>query len=306
MKKNKTLAIAAIAAALTACSSDDNGTKAPKYINIDAGLAPVTKTTVAADGTMSFTSGDAISVYAWTGGATALPAAANGYVVCGSANTYDGTKWTAEPQMLWKDLVTPHFFLAVYPKRDITTAKDYTFDVTKQAESDIMVATNFGTGGNGITATETAIPLTFDHLMAKLQVNLLFRNQWGADGPSDVALSATAKTTATIDFLAKAMSATGTASAFALPALASPIDGYAASFESIIIPQAGFNTITIKVNGENDYVYTHPSDIQLQSGKTTIINLVVGRNEITLGNVSISGWTTGTTIGDDTPIEVTD
>lgn len=302
MKRIKTIAAAAITMALTACSSDDNGTKAPKYINIDAGLAQATKTAVADDGTMSFTSGDAISVYAWTGSASALPA--DGYVVNNSTNTYDGSKWTASPQMLWKDLTTPHFFLAVYPKRDISD-KIYTLDATKQDESDIMAATNLGTDAKGIIATETAIPLVFDHLMAKLQVNLMFRNQWGTEGPSTVSLSIDTKTTATIDFLAKAVTTTGETSAVTMPALAAAAEGYAKSYESIVIPQSGFRTITITVDGK-EYVYTHPSDIQLQSGKTSIVNLVVGRNSIELGNVSISGWTDGTTIGSDDPIEVTD
>ena len=46
--------------------------------------------------------------------------------------------------------------------------------------------------------------------------------------------------------------------------------------------------------------------IQFQSGKTTIVNLVVGRNEITLGNLSIKGWEDYVIIGEDDPIEVTD
>ena len=293
-----------LAATLTACSNDDNGGKAPKYINIDAQLSQPTKTTIAADGTMSFTSGDAISVYAWTGSASTLPTTADGFVVAGNTNTFNGSTWTASPQMLWKDLTSPHFFIATYPQRDITQT-NFTLDTSKQSECDLMVATNLGTDSKGIIATETAIPLAFDHLMAKLQVNLQFRNQWGESGPTSVAVSINSKGSATIDYLAKSVTPTGDASYINLPSVAAAVEGYAKSYESIVIPVSDLKNIKIAIDG-HDYIYTHDTAIQLQGGKTTIVNLMVGRNEITLGSMSIKGWEELVVIGDDKPVEVTD
>ena len=304
MKTFKTIALAMLAATLTACSNDDNGGKAPKYINIDAQLSQPTKTTIAADGTMSFTSGDAISVYAWTGSASTLPTTADGFVVAGNTNTFNGSTWTASPQMLWKDLTSPHFFIATYPKRDITQT-NFTLDTSKQSECDLMVATNLGTDSKGIIATETAIPLAFDHLMAKLQVNLQFRNQWGESGPTSVAVSINSKGSATIDYLAKSVTPTGDASYINLPSVAAAVEGYAKSYESIVIPVSDLKNIKIAIDG-HDYIYTHDTAIQLQGGKTTIVNLMVGRNEITLGSMSIKGWEELVVIGDDKPVEVTD
>ena len=304
MKKLRTIALAMLAATLTACSNDDNGGKAPKYINIDAQLSQPTKTTIAADGTMSFTSGDAISVYAWTGSASTLPTTADGFVVAGNTNTFNGSTWTASPQMLWKDLTSPHFFIATYPQRDITQT-NFTLDTSKQSECDVMVATNLGTDSKGIIATETAIPLAFDHLMAKLQVNLQFRNQWGESGPTSVAVSINSKGSATIDYLAKSVTPTGDASYINLPSVAAAVEGYAKSYESIVIPVSDLKNIKIAIDG-HDYIYTHDTAIQLQGGKTTIVNLMVGRNEITLGSMSIKGWEELVVIGDDKPIEVTD
>ena len=304
MKTFKTIALAMLAATLTACSNDDNGGKAPKYINIDAQLSQPTKTTIAADGTMSFTSGDAISVYAWTGSASTLPTTADGFVVAGNTNTFNGSTWTASPQMLWKDLTSPHFFIATYPQRDITQT-NFTLDTSKQSECDVMVATNLGTDSKGIIATETAIPLAFDHLMAKLQVNLQFRNQWGESGPTSVAVSINSKGSATIDYLAKSVTPTGDASYINLPSVAAAVEGYAKSYESIVIPVSDLKNIKIAIDG-HDYIYTHDTAIQLQGGKTTIVNLMVGRNEITLGSMSIKGWEELVVIGDDKPIEVTD
>ena len=304
MKTLRTIALAMLAATLTACSNDDNGGKAPKYINIDAQLSQPTKTTIAADGTMSFTSGDAISVYAWTGSASTLPTTADGFVVAGNTNTFNGSTWTASPQMLWKDLTSPHFFIATYPQRDITQT-NFTLDTSKQAECDLMVATNLGTDSKGIIATETAIPLAFDHLMAKLQVNLQFRNQWGESGPTSVAVSINSKGSATIDYLAKSVTPTGDASYINLPSVAAAVEGYAKSYESIVIPVSDLKNIKIAIDG-HDYIYTHDTAIQLQGGKTTIVNLMVGRNEITLGSMSIKGWEELVVIGDDKPVEVTD
>ena len=304
MKTFKTIALAMLAATLTACSNDDNGGKAPKYINIDAQLSQPTKTTIAADGTMSFTSGDAISVYAWTGSASTLPTTADGFVVAGNTNTFNGSTWTASPQMLWKDLTSPHFFIATYPQRDITQT-NFTLDTSKQSECDVMVATNLGTDSKGIIATETAIPLAFDHLMAKLQVNLQFRNQWGESGPTSVAVSINSKGSATIDYLAKSVNPTGDASYINLPSVAAAVEGYAKSYESIVIPVSDLKNIKIAIDG-HDYIYTHDTAIQLQGGKTTIVNLMVGRNEITLGSMSIKGWEELVVIGDDKPVEVTD
>lgn len=304
MKTLRTIALAMLAATLTACSNDDNGGKAPKYINIDAQLSQPTKTTIAADGTMSFTSGDAISVYAWTGSASTLPTTADGFVVAGNTNTFNGSTWTASPQMLWKDLTSPHFFIATYPQRDITQT-NFTLDTSKQSECDVMVATNLGTDSKGIIATETAIPLAFDHLMAKLQVNLQFRNQWGESGPTSVAVSINSKSSATIDYLAKSVTPSGSASYINLPSVAAAVEGYAKSYESIVIPVSDLKNIKIAIDG-HDYIYTHDTAIQLQGGKTTIVNLMVGRNEITLGSMSIKGWEELVVIGDDKPVEVTD
>lgn len=304
MKTLRTIALAMLAATLTACSNDDNGGKAPKYINIDAQLSQPTKTTIAADGTMSFTSGDAISVYAWTGSASTLPTTADGFVVAGNTNTFNGSTWTASPQMLWKDLTSPHFFIATYPQRDITQT-NFTLDTSKQDECDLMVATNLGTDSKGIIATETAIPLAFDHLMAKLQVNLQFRNQWGESGPTSVAVSINSNASATINYLAKSVTPTGDASYINLPSVAAAVEGYAKSYESIVIPVSDLKNIKIAIDG-HDYIYTHDTAIQLQGGKTTIVNLMVGRNEITLGSMSIKGWEELVVIGDDKPVEVTD
>jgi len=119
-----------------------------------------------------------------------------------------------------------------------------------------------------------------------------FRNQW-SETPAITSCVATAASTATVDYLAQTVTA-GTQASVSLPAIAAQT-GYEATYSSIMIPQSGFRTVTITIDGQ-DYSYTHDADIPLEAGKYTTLNLIVGRNKIELGEVSINDWTEGTTI----------
>lgn len=290
---NSILAAMAATLVLASCNNDENenGSAEPaKYITVNTSIGSLTRTTTANNGVQSFADKDRISVYAWTGSSDMVDA--NGLVVNNSINTYDGTKWSASPQMLWKDMITPHYFLGVYPDKAIAdfAADAYTLDVTKQEQSDLLVAVNRGTDNAGFIATNTAVPLQFDHVMAKLIVNLTFRNQW-ATIPTVVSVTTgNLKSKATVNYLTK--SATVTAEE------ATNIELQVATanttYQSIMVPQTGDNaTITIKI-GEKNYIYN--GTVKLEGGKYTTVNLIVGRDGITLGSVSINDWGAGTTI----------
>ena len=305
MKKMMLMAVTALMVA--GCSSDENGNgttnEAPKYITVNANISGLTKAATDRTGAMVFEAGDAISVYAWTGDKNALPTSLQGYVVANAINTYDGSLWTAQPQMLWKNVTDSHYFLAVYPQKDITASTDFNLDTQDQQASDILVAVNKGSNDAGITATNNAIPLVFDHIMAKLQINLNFRNQWAQTPEADVKVKV--KTKATIDYLNKSVTASGEAQTedVMVMAVSTPVDGYEKTCETVMIPQQGFNTITITINNK-DYIYTHANDFGLERGKMTVVNLIVGRDEIELGSVTINNWNEGNIYGDGEDIEV--
>ena len=305
MKKMMLMAVTALMVA--GCSSDENGNgttnEAPKYITVNANISGLTKAATDRTGAMVFEAGDAISVYAWTGDKNNLPASLQSYVVANAINTYDGSLWTAQPQMLWKNMTDSHYFLAVYPQKDITASTDFNLDTQDQQASDILVAVNKGSNDAGITATNNAIPLVFDHIMAKLQINLNFRNQWAQTPEADVKVKV--KTKATIDYLNKSVTASGEAQTedVMVMAVSTPVDGYEKTCETVMIPQQGFNTITITINNK-DYIYTHASDFGLERGKMTVVNLIVGRDMIELGSVTINNWNEGNIYGDGEDIEV--
>lgn len=301
--KTKATAIALAAAALLAAGcghNEDTPSEVAKYITVNTSIGQMTRVATDADGSQRFEANDQISVYAWTGKATEV--AVSSLVVNNSINTYDGTAWTASPLMLWADQESGHFFIGIHPaKKSIAsvvtelTADDYTLNAADQKASDLLVATNLK-GLSATTAPGGMVDLEFDHVMAKLIVNLNFRSQWGG---TPTAVSVTAQdiaTNAKVDYLHKAVAADDTSKKdIALPALATPQAGNALSYASIMVPQSGFSKITVTING-SDYTYTHSGEIKLEGGKYTTVNLTVGRDRIELGDVTVNDWQQGDVI----------
>ncbi len=282
MKKTfQILTIAAMALALASCSKDGHS-EVSKYITVEASVGTMTRATTVGDKT-TFDDGDAISVYAWIGSESEIPAS---LVVNNSLNTKKGATWTAAPQMLWDDMTTPHYFLSVYPAHRVTNFKadPVMLDVSDQEASDLLYALNL----DGLTAQKNPVPLTFSHAMAKLHVNLFFRNQWGAaPTAADVAVALHGHVEGTIDYLTGTITGTkeGAAVLNNIPDVA---DNYDLAYSSVVLPTE-CREISVTVHGA-EYVFTHPAAIPLDPGKCTVINLNIGRNEITLDGVSIRDW----------------
>ena len=301
MRKFTLIALALLA--VVACNKEEN--KGAKHISVKAGIGEMTN--VAYDGNKAaFVAGDNLAFFAWTGDKTAIP---EKLVVNNVTNTLneDGL-WVPAIEMLWQDMVTPHYFMAVSPTRVVEsfTADPNTLDpaAAKYQESDLLIAVN----DTGLKANDNPVGLVFDHAMATLNVNLAFHNQWTEGNPPSQTqiteakikgISATAKDHATIDYLSKAVTATGEQAQLAMNKIEN------AQWTVLMVPQAGFRTITIKLEGNDDwlggndtYVFTHTADIPLVSGKYTTVNLIVGRDQITLDKdgIIINDWVAGETI----------
>lgn len=277
------------AAALLALAGCDHALEpAGGAISIEASVGPLTKVTYDGDGA-SFAAGDRVAVYAWTGSAASVPATR---VVDGVVNTFDGTKWTPASLMRWADASTPHYFLGVSPAPGAAvadlTAVPYTLDPTDYTASDLLLATNFGPGDEGVKPSQTAVPLAFDHAMAKLAVNLKFRSQW-ATVPAVSAVTVTAKSAATVNYLTKSVTASGTAAPLAMPAAAAVPSGYDLRFSGIQLPQTGVRRIVVCIDGR-DFVYEAATDIPLVGGEITTVGLNVGRDRIDLAGITVADW----------------
>ena len=259
-------------------------------MTVEATLGALTK--VSADGS-AFTTGDQIAVYAWLGSATKNPSTR---VVDGVVNTFDGSKWTPATMMRWQVTDDPHYFLGVYPapKAAIAdlTAVPYALDPADYATGDLLLATTPA----GVKNTGAAVPLGFHHVMARLDVNLRFRNEWpSVPAASSVSVSVEAKSGATVNYLTQTVTPSGTAGNIVLvPATAAT--GYSLGFSGLQVPQDGVGKIIVEVDGF-EYVFASANDIPLTSGKFTTLNLVLGKDKLELASVSVSDWTATTLSG---------
>ena len=289
-KKTYLFALMTMALTLGSCSDNENGigSETSKYITVSTSINNMTRVATDAKGGQTFEEGDEISVYAWTGAPTVAPETSE-RVVNNAINKLTNGSWVSTPQMLWKNNRDKHYFIGVYPTAAISdlTAGEYTFDVTKQTESDLLVAVNPDGLSYSADAQQT-VPLTFTHVMAKLVVNLTYKNQWGTEGPTvdKVAVGNAAKK-ATVNYLTKVVTPSAVAedkADFDMPALTAN-----KQYASIIIPQDGVQKITITIGGK-DFIYDNGTPFKFESGKITIVNLEVGRDVIKLGDVNISDW----------------
>lgn len=305
--KRSTLYLSLACASIAVCGCNKETVKVesqPKYITVTTSIGDMTRVTTNENGSQEFSNGDELSIYAWTGSSATAPAAKE-RVVDNAINKLgaDG-KWTSNPQMLWKNMKDNHFFIGVYPKNGTSVADlasaDYTLDVTKQDQSDLLIATEF----SGKVANNNPVSLTFDHVMAKVVVELSFRNQWkGTPGATPDGIPTVenvvlknVSNSAKVNYLTKVVTPGSSREA----ELVLPVVTANKKYNSIIIPQGGINTVVVKIGGK-DFVYTHndkgaAADFAFESGKFTTIKLIVGRNQIDLDDVTINDWKPGDVI----------
>ena len=289
-KKTYLFALMAMVLTLGSCSDNENGIggETSKYITVSTSIGNMTRVATDANGGQTFEEGDEISVYAWTGDATVAPETSE-RVVNNAINKQTNGSWVSTPQMLWKNNRDKHYFIGVYPISAISdlSAGEYTFDETKQVESDLLVAVNKD-GLSYNVDEQQPVPLTFTHVMAKLVVNLTYKNQWGTEGPTvDKVVVGDAVKKATVNYLTKVVTPSAVAedkADFDMPVLT-----VNKQYASIIIPQDGVQKITITIGGK-DFIYDNGTPFKFESGKITIVNLEVGRDVIKLGDVNISDW----------------
>lgn len=292
MKKNYfLLTLAAMTLALGSCSNDnnENGSEASKYITVSTSIGNMTRIATNDKGAQTFTEGDEISVYAWTGDPGVAPAVGK-RVVDNAINKLTDKKWVATPQMLWKNNVEKHYFIGIYPSKSVENlaADNYTFNVDDQTASDLLVAVNI----KGLSYNDDAkdpVQLEFTHVMAKMVINLTYKNQWGGIPNVKSVVVADAVKEATVNYLTKAVTPAAAKSNFELP-----VSVANAKYTSIVIPQNGIQKLTITI-GDKNFTYDHKSPFKFEGGKITTINLEVGRDQVILDEVKISDWEDGST-----------
>ena len=116
MKKIVLISLALVCA--VACNKAGNNKEAATgTITVNAGIR---ETKVAYDGNKAtFEAADDLALFAWIGDKTAIPAE----LVVNNVTNILGTDglWAPVTQMLWYDMVTPHYFMAVSPSREVAS-----------------------------------------------------------------------------------------------------------------------------------------------------------------------------------------
>lgn len=292
--KTKTYLVALMAMVMgwSSCSDNDSvsGGEKSKYITVSTSISNTSRVATDANGGQTFEEGDQISVYAWMGSGDVAPEAKD-LVVNNSINQLTAGKWVATPQMLWKNNTDKHYFIGIYPATavDNLAAGTYQLDVTDQEKSDLLVAVN-NQGLSFDHDSQNAVQLHFSHVMAKVVVNLQYKSQWATTPTVENVTLKDVAQTATINYLTKAVTPlTDKVSAVSLPATQANV-----KYGSVLIPQGGIQEISVVIDGKN-FVYDNGTAFSFASGKTTTINLMVGRDELKLNDVKITDWADGET-----------
>lgn len=277
--KKELLCFAFALTLLTAgCNNED--TAAPpssRDIEIVTKVGTLTRATDEA-----FETGDRISIYAYE---TDNPAE---MVVSGVANTLqqDGT-WTPATPMKWKDDATSHDFIGVYPEKgDIGNFTDESITLgDNMRANDLLIAT-----ATGRKAAGGAVPLTFDHVMSRVTVNLTFNENMGtAPTIEKVVLRCCLK--GSVNYSDKTAQASGTPADMAMTQFAS------GTFRAVALPQtlaAQEPMIIITIAGR-EYSFAHTAALALEPGKNRTINLTVNGTApedltVSLGGITINDW----------------
>jgi len=291
MKKNILLYMAAVAGlVLAGCNKTEVPEAGSLDMTVKASIGNLTKVTTTGVET-TFDKGDSLSLYAWVGGADKV---ADKLVVNGVVNKFDGKSWIPETQMLWKNVHDNHYFIGISPAHKVVDfeADEFVLNPAEYAANDLLLATRL----DGIKAGSGPVELVFSHALAKLNVNLKFRSQWAAT-PEVTSVATTAMDCYKVNYLTKEVTAYGDNAQVQLQALTTTPETYALSFSGLQVPQNGVTVITVVIGGKN-FIYEAAEPIDLRSGKVTTLGLIVGREELTLDEISVEDWDKGSEITD--------
>ena len=251
--------------------------------------------------------------------------------------TYDNIKvtqengnWNPATQMLWKNSTTAVDILAYAPYQESTEdangkvkvfgKTDYAFSVkadqsnAEDYSSDLIVYKKTGFKPESDLNTNQAVDVSFTHLLSQLNLTIELRDQFNQDEEKPVT-SATVtdvKVDGTlirskVNFAADPISVRfdGQASKAITPETVAftkadkTTDHATFKYSAIVIPQrvyAGSFCISFKVDG-TDYIWTATSDVIFESGKKHELSLLVGKDVVQVKGITATPW------GEETIIE---
>ena len=318
MKAIKTLAMAALATAVFASCSNEDGLPQSNYP-----MDNVVRIMTSVDGMNTRASygnsTDKLSSF----GFCIKNANSEKYTYDNIKVTKEGSNWIPATQMLWQNSTTAVDILAYAPYQETTEdasgkvkvfgKTDYAFSVKEDQSnaedysSDLIVYKQTGFTPGSELNTSKAVDVTFTHLLSQLNLTIELRDQFNQDEKKPVT-SATVtdvKVDGTfirskVNFAADPISVRFdgqvpkaiTPETVAFTKADKTTDHATFKYSAIVIPQwimAGAFCISFKVNG-NDYIWTSTSDVNFVSGKKHDLLLLVGKDVVQGGAITAKPW----------------
>ena len=325
MEKIKLLTMAALATAVFASCSNEDGLPQSNYPADN-----VVRITTSVDGMNTRASYGNSTAKLSSFGFCINNAGSDKYTYDNIKVTQENGNWNPATQMLWKNSTTAVDILAYAPYQESTEdangkvkvfgKTDYAFSVqadqsnAEDYSSDLIVYKKTGFKPESDLNTNQAVDVTFTHLLSQLNLTIELRDQFNQDEKKPVT-SATVtdvKVDGTfirskVNFAADPISflRDGQASAAITPETVAfkkadkTTDHATFKYSAIVIPQkviAGQLCIKFKVDG-TDYIWTGTDNALFESGKKYELHLLVGKDVVQGGVVTAKPW------GEETIIE---
>ena len=271
MKTLRYIALAALTLSFAACEQEDINPAVqgdPDAVKINATIGALqTRVAYSGDnGVTNFVNGDAIKVV------NLMRTSKNE----ATYTTADGTNWTTTDAMVWNSS-SKNKFQAWYPVAEYSSYDTFTIptdqsDATKLASADWMTASTeeIDKPGNGV------LDLSFQHRLAKVTVNLTFSSQYpkGYQHVSDFTFFTNEETQQ------------------AITALANSETSYTAILRPGEYADESYFIFLVMDDIEEHYVLgkTTTSAINLEAGKHYTFTLKVGKDVVSIDDVTVADW----------------
>ena len=317
MKAIKTLAMAALATAVFASCSNEDGLPQSNYP-----MDNVVRIMTSVDGMNTRASYGNSTDKLKSFGFCIKNANSEKYTYDNIKVSQKGYNWIPATQMLWQNSTTAVDILAYAPYQETTEdasgkvkvfgKTDYAFSVKEDQSnaedysSDLIVYKQTGFTPGTKLNTNQAVNVAFTHLLSQLNLIIELRDQFNTNNNTvtkgfvtDVKVNGTI-ISSKVDFSASPISVQvdGTQTAAITPETTgfTPAENATAhavfNYSAIVIPQtvaAGNFSISFKVNN-TEYIWTATDAVTFESGKKHELHLLAGKDVVQGGAISAIPW----------------
>ena len=285
MKTKNMLALAALATlGLTACSNEEND----QYLDMQD--TPITYTAdineLSSRATTALKNGS-FGLYLTTDGTQEAR-----YTATNLKISYKNSAWNPESKLYWKDNNTNVTYHAYMPySASITDATKYPVTISKQQTSETQKTDDFCYAAeqtSKATSHNGNINVAFVHKLSKIKVNLTAASELSKEVTFNTVSVNNTITSATCNLNTGTLTPSKGTNVVNLNA------GRNNTYEGILIPQT-YNknlTITIKASNGKNYQFVSSEKLVFNSGISYELKLIVGRDKVTLGEITATPWET--------------